>query len=192
MVEQLAIRLMTQDDADALGELYQRNQHLFSTDEPGRDPMFFTPKGQRNAVPEVLREHEAGRMWPGLVLADGELIGRISLFNIRRGHMHVAEVGGWLSSDFHLQGLATATVRHLLDMAFDTLELHKLQGYAKRDNVASLKVMDNTGFERVGVLRRHVHDRGQWHDQILYEKLAPWCDGTRFTPEDTSHGPDQT
>jgi ribosomal-protein-alanine N-acetyltransferase len=179
MTDGVGIRLLTVDDADALGKLYEDNLHLFSADEPSRARSFFTVDGQRIALAKAHQEHRAGRQWPGGVVLNGELVGKFGLYNIQRGHIANCSVGGWIASAQQNQGIATAAVREILVIAFEDLGLHKVEGYAKLDNVASRRMMELNEFREVGVLRRHVYDRGRWHDQVLYERIAPWCDGTR-------------
>jgi len=179
MRDKVVVRLAKRDDAEALGRLYERNLSLFSSDEPSRDASFFTVEGQARALRDALDEYDAGRQWPGVALMDGDVIGKITLHDIRRGPLNMAEVGGWLSADLHNHGVATDALAHLLRIAFGELGLHKIVGYAKVDNIASRKVMEHNGFSLVGTVERHVYDRGRWHDEMLYERLAPWCDGTR-------------
>lgn len=178
----IEVRLLSMDDADELGKLYQRNLSLFSLDEPSRKPDFFTAEGQRAHLQHALREHAEGRCWPAAICADGMLIGKGTLFNIQHGPLLTCAVGGWVAQERSSRGVATEGLRLLLRIAFQELALHKVEGYAQITNVASRTVLERNQFEQVGTLRRHVYDSGQWHDQVLYERIAPWCDGTRFTP----------
>jgi ribosomal-protein-alanine N-acetyltransferase len=40
------------------------------------------------------------------------------------------------------------------------------------DNVASQRVLERNGFERIGLARRYLHVGGDWRDHILFQRTA--------------------
>jgi [ribosomal protein S5]-alanine N-acetyltransferase len=40
------------------------------------------------------------------------------------------------------------------------------------DNLASQRVLDKNGFERIGIARRYLRIDNCWQDHILFERLA--------------------
>ena len=41
------------------------------------------------------------------------------------------------------------------------------------DNVASQKVLERNGFERIGLAPRYLHIAGEWRDHLLFQRIAP-------------------
>ena len=74
---------------------------------------------------------------------------------------------GW-----HAQkGYMTAAVRAVIPFVFDSLELHRLEAACLPANVASIKLLERTGFTREGIARRYLKINGVWQDHLLYALL---------------------
>src|SRR5882724_11713566 len=83
---------------------------------------------------------------------DGALVGGLALANIRRGYM-------------------AAAVRALVPVAFDLLRLHRLEAACIPTNLASIRLLEKTGFKREGYARSYLCINGIWQDHLLYAKL---------------------
>src|SRR4029078_6007473 len=69
------------------------------------------------------------------------------------------------------QGSMTAAVRAAIPFVFDSLELHRLEAACLPANVASIKLLERTGFTREGMARRYMKINGVWQDHLLYALL---------------------
>jgi ribosomal-protein-alanine N-acetyltransferase len=176
------IRVMHAQDAYALTNLHVANRDYLRPWEPERGEGYFTLAGQRQNVQELLSAYYAGELWPGVIIVGGRIVGRLTLNNILRGPLLSCFVGYWVARSHAGRGIATEALRQALDIAFRDLSLHRVEAYTRLDNHASQRVLLRNGFTRVGVARRHVHVDGRWHDQVLYERLAPWDDGVTLRP----------
>ncbi|GAA2599706.1 GNAT family protein [Actinomadura fulvescens] len=176
------LRPVRVDDAAELTGLYLANREYLRPWEPARDASYFTVEGQRANLRELVQAHASGEMWPGVILVNGEIAGRISLNNILRGPLQSCFVGYWVARDRTGRGVATEAVRQALDLAFGELGLHRVEAFARLDNERSQRVLARNGFTAVGVARRHLHVDGRWHDQRIFERLAPWDDGRALHP----------
>jgi ribosomal-protein-alanine N-acetyltransferase len=65
----------------------------------------------------------------------------------------------------------TAAVRAVIPFVFDSLELHRLEAACLLDNLASIRLLEKTGFTREGVARRYLRINGVWQDHLLYALL---------------------
>ena len=111
---------------------------------------------------------------------DGALLGAVSLHRIdwlRR----CAGLGYWIRSSRQGQGLATEAVGALIDHAFDTLRMHRLEVLIALDNSASQRVAAKLGFSREGVAREVELVNGRYLDHVQYGLLR--SDPPRPTPE---------
>lgn len=183
-VETVRLRAVRVDDAEELAGLYLANREYLRPWEPVREASF-TVEGQRANAYDLVRAHAAGEMWPGVILENGEIAGRITLNNILRGPLQSCFVGYWVAQDRAGRGVATEAVRQALGLAFGELGLHRVEAFTRVDNDRSQRVLARNGFTAVGIARRHIHVDGRWHDERLFERLAPWDDGYALHPPST-------
>ena len=176
------LRVVRPDDAEALARLYVANREYLRPWEPERDDSYYTVEGQRANLNDLLDAYGTGEMWPGVVLVDGRIAGRITLNNILRGPLQSCFVGYWVACAHAGRGVASEAVRQVLHVAFRELGLHRVEAFTRVDNHASQRVLERNGFTPVGVARRHIHVGGRWHDERLFERLAPWDDGFALHP----------
>ncbi|HLV75834.1 [SSU ribosomal protein S5P]-alanine acetyltransferase [Actinomadura hallensis] len=176
------LRTVHLGDAERLAALYTENREYLRPWEPERDDAYFTVDGQRDNLRALVEAYAAEEMWPGVILVDGEIAGRITLNNILRGPLQSCFVGYWVARAHAGRGVATEALRQALDVAFGPLRLHRVEAFTRVDNLASQRVLERNGFTRVGTARRHIHLDGRWHDEHLFERLAPWDDGVTLTP----------
>ncbi|WP_433473593.1 GNAT family N-acetyltransferase [Spirillospora sp. CA-142024] len=177
------LRVVQMADAEALAALYRENRDYLRPWEPERDDAYFTVEGQRDNLHDLVGAYATGEMWPGVVLVDGEMAGRITLNNILRGPLQSCFAGYWVARAHAGNGVATEALRQALDVAFGTLRLHRVEAFTRVDNHASQRVLERNGFTVVGTARRHIHLDGRWHDERLFERLAPWDDGIALVPQ---------
>lgn len=168
----VAVRLVRPDDAPVLSRLLLANAGFLAPYEPARPSDFATPGGQAAEVTRSLQRHAEGSAYPGAVVLDGEVVGRINLSNIVRGAAEYADLGYWVAREVNGRGVATLAVRDVLLMAFGPLGLHRVQAATLVDNVASQRVLVHNGFERIGLARRYLRIAGRWQDHVLFQRLV--------------------
>ena len=101
----------------------------------------------------------------------GALVGAISLM-IEREHQR-AELGYWIAPDCWNRGYATEATRKILDFAFETLGLHRIQSRHFLRNPASGRVMQKVGMNQEGVERDLVMKWDRFESLALYSILEP-------------------
>ena len=103
--------------------------------------------------------------------SDNVLVGGLTLANIRRGCAQAGSLGYWMGAAYARQGHMTAAVNALLPFAFDTLKLHRVEAACIPANLASVRLLEKTGFKREGFARQYLCINGIWQDHLLYAKL---------------------
>jgi ribosomal-protein-alanine N-acetyltransferase len=162
------IRPLQPGDAAELAALYAANREFLGPFDPERPANFFTAEGQR----ERLEQQVAGGGY-GFAVLDGDAIaGTISIFHIIRESLQSGTVGYWIDQARNGRGLASAAVEDVVAYAFGELELHRLEAGTLLDNVASQRVLEKAGFERIGIARRFLHINGDWRDFVLFQRVA--------------------
>lgn len=104
------------------------------------------------------------------IAVDGEIVGTVSLKNISYS-MGYGEIGYGVAESRHRQGIATASVRMLVNKVFSETPLRKLIAYVHEQNLASCRVLEKLGFQREGMLREHYIIGGKPVNEILYGML---------------------
>lgn len=103
-------------------------------------------------------------------LIDGQVLGMLTL--VRRKHRQ-GEIGYALGIDYRGRGYATEAAEGLMEYAFSTLDLHRIQATTSADNPDSYKVMERLGMRREGHLRETTLRDGKWLDELIYAILEP-------------------
>lgn len=101
-----------------------------------------------------------------------DLLGGITVSNIRRGVTQAAAIGYWIGLPHSGKGYMTTAVGLVANYAFDDLSLHRLEAACLPHNVASIRVLESNGFQREGVLRRYLRIDGAWRDHLFFGLLA--------------------
>jgi len=169
------IRLIGAQDAAAIAAHRRRDERAFAPWEPARPASFFTVEGQIERTEELLEGHRTGTTWPGVVLADGVVIGQIIVSAIlRQPFLRKATVGYWIGSTFQNQGHASRALGLVLQVMTDELGLHRAEAATRLENLASQKALRRNGFTPYGIAHEQTFLDGAWRDGILWERtLAP-------------------
>ena len=101
----------------------------------------------------------------------GEAVGGVGFQMGRDIARTSAEMGYWLSEELWGRGIATRAVTAMSDWAFENYGLTRVFAMAFAHNAASIRVLEKSGFEREGLLRRSAIKNGVVLDQILFAKV---------------------
>ena len=99
------------------------------------------------------------------------LLGGLTLANIRRGCAQAGSLGYWMGAAHARQGHMTAAVHAVIPFAFGTLRLHRIEAACIPANVASIRLLERTGFQREGFARQYLCIDGVWQDHLLFARL---------------------
>ena len=111
----------------------------------------------------------AGNSLPFAVTVDGKVVGQVTVGNLGREPREPAYVGYWIDRSQAGRGITPRALALVLDHAFATLDLPRVEANIQPDNTASRRVVDKLGF-RLDVLRPgHLHVNGAWRDHLRYE-----------------------
>jgi RimJ/RimL family protein N-acetyltransferase len=99
---------------------------------------------------------------------DGFLIGGIGLVLNSGAAEHRAELGYWVAKDYRGRGLATAAIRAMVQYAFQSLGLKRVEALAFSHNLISHRVLEKAGFKREGLLEGYHLKNGALQDACIY------------------------
>jgi ribosomal-protein-alanine N-acetyltransferase len=143
------LQLLRPDHASALLAFERENRAYFAAVVPDRGDEFFAEFETRFA--QLLAWQAGGTdYFHLLVTEDGEVLGRVNLFEVADDS---AELGYRIARKATGQGLATAAVGKLRELAATTYGLSCLRAKVTLDNPASRKVLERNSFVAIGELR---------------------------------------
>ena len=164
----LRLRPFTDADAEALYALHSNAQVLRYWDSP---PWTDRSRAERfiAACREMAEEATGARLAIDRA-ADGAFLGWCSLARWNPDYRS-ASLGYCLGEAAWGQGYATEAAHALLQWAFDTLDLNRVQAEADTRNAASARVLEKLGFVREGTLREDCVVNGDVSDSWVYGLL---------------------
>jgi [ribosomal protein S5]-alanine N-acetyltransferase len=114
------------------------------------------------------RERQLGTgFWFGIFLG-GRFAGEVTLSSVQRGPFQNASVGYWVDQDLAGMGLVPEAVVVILQFAFETLRLHRVEIAIIPRNRASHRVMEKLGIRQEGIARGFLEINGEWEDHVRY------------------------
>lgn len=99
-----------------------------------------------------------------------EIIGTCG-FNFIDFENSKAEIGYDIAKDYWGMGYAPEGIRALLNYAFKTLELNRIEAKVEPENVNSIKVLQKLNFTFEGTLRQYEKSKGNFIDINIYSLL---------------------
>lgn len=127
----------------------------------------------RRRLRQMNRERAAGEAY-GLFVTragDGEILGGITLSEIRRGVAQAATLGYWIGQRHARQGYMAEAIATLLPFVFVTLGLHRLEAACVPQNEPSKRLLEKSGFRQEGLAHAYLKIDGQWRDHLLFAQL---------------------
>lgn len=167
------LRMIEEADAPALTEHLNRDREAFAPWEPSRPAHFYTEIGQRERIAELLAGHANGTTWPGVIHADGAVVGQLTISTIVRGPIQKGFLGYWVAVPHQNSGHATEAVRQALDLMHRALRLHRAEAHTQLENIASQTVLRKNGFQSWGTASQHILIDGMWRDELFWERILP-------------------
>jgi ribosomal-protein-alanine N-acetyltransferase len=124
----------------------------------------------RRRLSVYAREMEIGTAWPFFIFdrATQDLVGAVTLSNVRRGVAETGTLGYWIGQRHAGRGLATAAVRAVVRHSFEVLRLHRIEASCLPSNAASRRVLEKSGFRKEGEARAYLKINGAWADHLLF------------------------
>ncbi|OLT19087.1 GNAT family N-acetyltransferase [Actinomadura sp. CNU-125] len=174
----VALREFTPDDVDAILKVYG--------DPTVVEHLSFEPRNREQVAATLTGVIEAGAADPrteySLAVVARESAEAIGFARLAIDAQHPGQSSGQLgfalATGHWRRGLGTETVRLLLRLGFEELNLYRLWGARSPDNTASARLMTNLGMIEEGRIRGHIRVNDAWRDSVVHSILRPEWPGT--------------
>ncbi len=172
--EGLHIRPPQMGDFEIWAALREQSRPFLQPWEPTWPIDDLTRGAFRRRLERYARELERNEAFPFFVFrtADRVLVGGLNLTNVRRGAASMASLGYWMGAPFAGKGVMAGAVRIVSRLAFEQLQLRRIEAACLPENAASVRLLEKTGFRREGIAREYLAINGVWRDHLLYARLA--------------------
>lgn len=168
----LQLRAVSAGDAPGLWPLVSDSQLTpFLAWEPHQ-----SIKETESMIVALAEAQRAGRGFHWGVIHSEQIIGLVSLIDVRRQHrcwtLNRAELAYWIGLPYQGKGYATEAAAAVVEFGFNRLHLHKIRVLHAADNPASGRAIEKLGFRCVGEERDAFLKDGVWHHLRHFELLA--------------------
>jgi len=159
------------DLAERIVDFYKRNALHLAPWDPPKPEDFGTEAFQRERLVQAEVDAVAGtamRWWLCLRNQPHVLVGSIGLTAIARGPFQNAMLGYALGGQFQGRGLMSEALAAIINFAFSSeIHLHRIQANVRPENLRSLRLLEQLGFEREGFARDYLFIDGTWRDHAM-------------------------
>jgi len=171
--ERMTLRLPEHGDWRQWSDLRQTSAEFLAKWEPVWSNDHLTRRAFTNRVYWAQRAEAQGTALPMLMIrrADNQLLGALTLDNIRRGPAQTGTFGYWIGAPFARQGYMREAILALTHHAFTRMDVSRLEAACLPENLASRGVLEKCGFKYEGVAQSYLQINGRWRNHVLYANL---------------------
>ncbi|WP_323007950.1 GNAT family protein [Pseudorhodobacter sp.] len=171
--ERMTLRLPIHGDWGAWSGLRADSAAFLTPWEPAWADDHLSRRAFTNRVYWAARAQSQGTALPLLMVRrdDAQLLGAITLDNIRRGPSQAGTMGYWIGQPFARNGYMREAILALVHHAFTQLDLSRVEAACLPENAASRGVLEKTGFKYESVAQSYLQIAGRWRNHVLYAQL---------------------
>jgi ribosomal-protein-alanine N-acetyltransferase len=171
--ERMTLRPPVHSDFRAWSHLRSQSRDYLTPWEPSWAEDHLSRKAFTNRVYWAQRSVSGGTALPLFLIRrqDDQLLGAITLDNIRRGPAQAGTLGYWTGQPFARQGYMREAILSLVHYAFTSLDISRIEAACLPENVASRGLLETSGFKYEGVAQSYLQIDGRWRTHVLYAAL---------------------
>ena len=172
------LRALRAEDWDAWREVRVRCREWLERWEPRPDAGSVDPALDKEAFRSRCGAWDRQRHFDaaygfGMFLRDGgRFAGEVSLGSVQRGPFQMGYVGYWIDEALAGNGYVPEGVVLILQYAFESLQLHRLEAAIVPRNVSSSRVAEKLALREEGTAVRFLQIQGVYEDHIRYAITA--------------------
>jgi len=104
---------------------------------------------------------------------EGKVIGSIGVFRKENVHRLTAELGYYIAEPYWGKGIMTVAVKQMCAYVFENTNIVRIFAEPYAHNAASCRVLEKSGFQFEGLLRKNAIKNGNSVDMKMYAILRP-------------------
>lgn len=160
---------------------YQHTEDLFNLTDENRQFLrewlmwaddMYSYADSREFVRQGLKQYADNDGFQAGIWVDEALGGCIGFHSIDWNN-RTTEIGYWLAQMHTGKGIMSRAVSALLDHAFNTWHLHRVEIRCASGNMKSRAIPERLGFHQDGIMREELWLHDHYVDHVVYSILAP-------------------
>ncbi|OEE16136.1 ribosomal-protein-L7/L12-serine acetyltransferase [Vibrio cyclitrophicus ZF205] len=163
---ELSIALVEENFASHYAEISQ-SQNEYLSQWLAWPPHCKTAQDFRIFIQRSLHDYAEGKSMTCAIIYKGNVVGNCSFNTIYHSTKKVT-VGYWLSETKQGKGIVTRVVQKLIEIAFEELDMEKIEISAATENMSSRKVCERLQFTLEGIITRNENLNGRIIDHAIY------------------------
>lgn len=160
-----SIRKWRMEDARDLANALN-NKNILNNLRDGL-PYPYTEKDAKEYIMAML-ESSADKTFAFAITADDKAIGSIGVFRCENIHARTAEMGYYIAEEYWGRGIGTTAVKMVCKYIFEKTDIIRIFAEPFAYNIASCRVLEKSGFEYEGTLRKNAVKNGVVLDMKMY------------------------
>ena len=167
--DRLFLKTLNKADAPELLNYFSRNANFLEPWEVKRDASFYTNENMESLIQDDLTSLKMGhtlRLWIVKKNQNNKIIGSVALSNIIRGAFQSSFIGYRLDENEINQGIMAEAIGEMVNIAFEKLNLHRVEANIIPRNKASIRTVEKVGFEYEGISKKYLKINGVWEDHV--------------------------
>lgn len=111
-----------------------------------------------------------GIYWAIATKNTDKMIGAIGFHDWNK-YNNRTEISYDLSKDHWGKGIMSKATKVVLQFAFETLNINRVQASTIKENINSIKLLESNNFSKDGILRKYRYHRGKYYDIEMFSIL---------------------
>ena len=184
--ERLIIRLPVIADYENWVILRKKSENFLNQWEPEKDFNYYSKNLFNKRVKWAKKNFDLKIVLHFFLFlrSNYQLVGGMTLDNIRYGPFQSGTLGYWLGEEFSKKGIMTEGLNSLITYANKTVGISRIEAATLPNNLASRRLLENCNFKYEGVGQYYLQINGKWKHHILYSNIFD----TRKSPSKISFG----
>ena len=177
--ERLILRLPVIADYENWVVLRKKSEDFLNKWEPEKDVSYYSKNIFKKRVKWAKKNFDLKIVLHFFIFlrSNYQLVGGITLDNIRYGPFQSATLGYWLGEEFSKKGIMTESLVSLIRYANKDLGISRIEAATLPTNLASRRLLEKCNFKYEGVGQYFLQIKGKWEHHILYANI---CDSRKI------------
>ncbi|MBD3290699.1 GNAT family N-acetyltransferase [candidate division KSB1 bacterium] len=132
-----------------------------------RETLFLSLPTTSELEEEKIREYLKSTDTLAFTIVDknsNKAVGLTAFYRIDYVHSNAVFFLAIMDSDYWSLGFGTEATKSMMEYAFETLNLNRIQLHVYAENKPAIRIYSSVGFKKEGVLRQAMFRSGEYHD----------------------------
>ncbi len=105
------------------------------------------------------------------IVVDNKAVGGIGILLKDDIYCKNAEIGYWLGEAHWSKGITSSAITEVVEYTFKTYDIHRIYAGVFEYNLASMRVLEKSGFHKEAILKQSLFKEGKLYDEHIFVKL---------------------